>query len=1138
MQIQRLEICNIASIEKAAIDFTQPPLNNSDVFLITGETGAGKTTILDSICLALFNTTPRLSKGSYIKVQNNDDNLTLNDSRQLMRRDTGWAYVKLDFIGIDGCEYQAYWSVQRGTKKKATSAMDPIEWSLENITGKKTYTGRGNKCEDVKDAVSKAVGLDFAQFCRTTMLAQGEFTEFLKSDEAKKAEILEKIADFSEYRRIGQRVHEIYTAKKKLKERAEKAAQDNGLSEEQLKELKKRIEDLEEEIKGVDNEIQTRTTKRDWIKTNKDLETEKDKISQDYNDAVQATTTDEYKKHNADIHDWRSTIQVRANIDAWNKALLGIERQNQEIVKISNDYSELLGAVEFNRQKLEESNKLASELKTWIDGHSANDKVYANSQTLTLNLEQIGDYRFKIELENKNIKDKEELIQKKLEPEREQADKALEKAKEEYKKLGDDIEKLQKEVEGLQLQELRDEKTKVAGIPSKVETAKDYIEQWKQDIKAYKERVENHNKKFEEIQYKKEQYDGQKQPIIEAQVKANTLEEVYKKQLTSIDDWAREARRNLKEGDVCPVCRQSIGNELPHEDILSNLVQESRDNFNNADEKYKNLVQEHNKLEAEIKGLEKVYKKDDQDIKDDQSVSRSARRVRSAVAEFVITISEDVTDEIPSDISAQLDSVANNAQERLSQLEEQIRKGKDKEDKLKEMRQKQTSLQNKINDILTPDFNRKKDSVQEAVSNIDKYKNNIQTFKEQLENAEGVVTKYLERDVWDKDPKSYAKKLGEDAALYHTNTQKYNELKQDINGLKQSQNLVSESQKQATASLPQLKVVGLGTVKQIDDLPVKMTGIASSAVTAATLKKQNEKILTEKKPEIDSFLNENSSISMERLNELNSYSQQQISVMENSVKGINEKVNDKKRDLKNVSDRIDKHNESKPELSDDDTLDSLNASIGQLTDKNDKNKQKLGADKKELEEDDKKKKQQGEKVKKAKKASQEYERWASLDSLIGNPDGKKFMIIAQCYLMDSLLDSANQYLKKLAPRYKLLSVPEKLYLSVEDSYQGYATRSTDSLSGGEGFLVSLALALALADVGQSLAVDTLFIDEGFGTLSGTPLTNAINTLRTLHSHAGRHVGIISHLRDVKESISTQILVKQEGTSSCSTIEII
>ena len=174
----------------------------------------------------------------------------------------------------------------------------------------------------------------------------------------------------------------------------------------------------------------------------------------------------------------------------------------------------------------------------------------------------------------------------------------------------------------------------------------------------------------------------------------------------------------------------------------------------------------------------------------------------------------------------------------------------------------------------------------------------------------------------------------------------------------------------------------------------------------------------------------------------------------------------------------------------------------------------------------------------ADRARDEYDRWQRVNFYLGDANGTRFQKIAQSYILGSLLNSANVYLRRLAPRYTLIAVPGTLYISLEDAYQGFATRGTDSLSGGESFLVSLALALALADIGDTLSVDTLFIDEGFGTLSGQALTGAINTLRTLHSQSGRHVGVISHVEEVKAGIPVQIQVVQEGNSSSSRIMVV
>lgn len=158
--------------------------------------------------------------------------------------------------------------------------------------------------------------------------------------------------------------------------------------------------------------------------------------------------------------------------------------------------------------------------------------------------------------------------------------------------------------------------------------------------------------------------------------------------------------------------------------------------------------------------------------------------------------------------------------------------------------------------------------------------------------------------------------------------------------------------------------------------------------------------------------------------------------------------------------------------------------------------------------------------------------------LVGDSTGKKFRQIAQSYVLSSLISSANSYLRTLTDRYTLKVVPGTFVILMEDAYQGYATRAASTISGGESFLVSLSLALALSDIGQQLAVDILFIDEGFGTLSGEPLQNAVNTLKTLHRKAGRRVGIISHVEELREKIPVQIRVNQEGMSSVSRIEVV
>lgn len=158
----------------------------------------------------------------------------------------------------------------------------------------------------------------------------------------------------------------------------------------------------------------------------------------------------------------------------------------------------------------------------------------------------------------------------------------------------------------------------------------------------------------------------------------------------------------------------------------------------------------------------------------------------------------------------------------------------------------------------------------------------------------------------------------------------------------------------------------------------------------------------------------------------------------------------------------------------------------------------------------------------------EADRWESLNKLLGSANGDKLRRIAQSLILSSLTDSANRYMATLAPRYRLKVTPGSFNILVEDAYQGYASRPASTVSGGESFLVSLALALALSDIGPSLSVDTLFIDEGFGTLSGDALRYALDTLSTLRDSTNRRVGVISHVSELRERIDVHIDVSRSG----------
>ena len=202
MKLKKLILKNLASIEDASVDFSEGPLAAENLFLICGETGTGKTTLLDAVCLALYGKTPRFDAS---RKKKKDDAVLVgtfqaDDVLQTVRQGASEACAELSFRGNDGHDYLARWSAEawrRGPNKGRLKKCDRV-WIDLSAHGFEIQGKNG-----LDERISTAIGLDFPQFLRTSMLAQGEFTRFLHADDDEKAAILEKLTDTSRFSDIG-----------------------------------------------------------------------------------------------------------------------------------------------------------------------------------------------------------------------------------------------------------------------------------------------------------------------------------------------------------------------------------------------------------------------------------------------------------------------------------------------------------------------------------------------------------------------------------------------------------------------------------------------------------------------------------------------------------------------------------------------------------------------------------------------------------------------------------------------------------------------------------------------------------------------------------------------------------------------
>ena len=207
MRILKIGGKNLASLAgEFGVDFEQEPLASTGLFAISGPTGAGKSTLLDALCLALYDATPRLLKvaGRNYLTDVGAETVSTQDTRTLLRRGTAEGYAEVDFVGNDGASYRARWSVRR-SRTKAEGALQPTMMSLHLLPALQPIGGTKT---EVKAEIEKRIGLSFEQFTRAVLLAQNEFSAFLKSEDNERGELLETLTGSTIYTEISMRAFE------------------------------------------------------------------------------------------------------------------------------------------------------------------------------------------------------------------------------------------------------------------------------------------------------------------------------------------------------------------------------------------------------------------------------------------------------------------------------------------------------------------------------------------------------------------------------------------------------------------------------------------------------------------------------------------------------------------------------------------------------------------------------------------------------------------------------------------------------------------------------------------------------------------------------------------------------------------
>ena len=620
MKLQKLIIHNIASIEDAVIDFEAQPLAGSEVFLITGKTGAGKSTILDAICLALFADTPRLENTQMQgKTKDVDSKLELDDTRQLMRRNTGEAYVSLTFTGSNAIHYEAQWKVWR-SRNKPTGNLQGKSWSLKNLdTG---YTI--DKDVQTRAEMKAAIGLDFNQFCRTTLLAQGEFTKFLNSKDDEKAAILEKITGVDIYAKVGKKVFEVTGQKEQLWKDAKQQVEGiRTLSDGEVAAKKEEIAGIDAQYKVLKDSVDVDRAKLQWIKTDWDLAKAIDKATEEHKQAQSVVDSDDFKTKELLVRQWNTTIDARSWLTAKKGAESSKVQQQKALSALEADYVGVLSGYAFSEQEKQQTEADIKAITALIETEKDKHKVYENGQTIAGYMSTIADGRKKIAASQTAIANENKALTEELKP-------AFDKAQETYRKQEAEINEQEKALVALNLGGLRTQRDKNKELIQNIGIAFDRIDLLDKERKRKQETSASLEGTRVETEKKQKALELMEPQIHDAKVKMEDRKEMLDKQSDTINKFAKTLRQKLHIGDICPVCRQKIKSELPHEDELAKLVRGLSDAFNEAETAYKKLVDERNRLEAEVKTAAKNYQTSKEAFDKDKSVETAEQRVVAA----------------------------------------------------------------------------------------------------------------------------------------------------------------------------------------------------------------------------------------------------------------------------------------------------------------------------------------------------------------------------------------------------------------------------------------------------------------------------------------------------------------------------
>lgn len=1033
MKILRVHIRNLNSLRgEHRIDFTAPPLADHSLYAIVGPTGAGKTTILDAITLALYGQTER-NKSEVDRKDGSGTVLTYGE---------GECLAELEYeIVVNGKteRFRSAWTRQRAHKKpdgNLTASKHSISQFDPHAPGENQWTILATKKREVAEKTQEIVGLDYERFVRSVMLTQGDFARFLKSDAGNKAEILEKITGTEIYRDLSVAAFTRAKLARDAHERATEAlATMPPLSTEDRQRLDEQIITRKTEIKALKKSLALSVSQLGLYDTLRLLrakasaaKAENERLEKAF---VAAAEDRDLLAKSDELQPLRADLEAETRLDTTTKQL-----------------SADLATTEVQQKELEAA--VAQAIKAIVEAQDKLNVYYEKLPVREKKFAAVADLEREITAALRDL----ELDEKR----RLSAENSLKERRQKQSEISRAVAMIRRELAGMEPGQIWDlqagydgsipfDTTKLEALDQRIRNKKlagriaaetTLAQQTKTDLSAATATVAVAEKSFTEAE----------ENLADRRLVLNNLR---------LSAGLAEHKQNLKPGEECPVCGATKHPALENfEPVTDSAIARTNADVNKALDT----------VEAGRQSLKTARQ-------NETALNSRHNSLEALIGELTTQLGPDTPVENEALDVLQIQRISF-ADKLLKDTAEQAR-----------LRRLQTKL---------PGLTALETELGTVATRVGELETELETVTTVLAAADKMVAEKRAKikaevgDLTAEQCRELTRKKKDDLTAKFAAAEKGEvDQKGRLSALVSRQTVLTEQSRKLVTELTAVRA--------------RLTeGLAERNLTPAGARQ--------------TLLSETESLHLRaRLNRLATERATATTVSQNLAK------------------ETDAAEKSVAELPDQDALeknrDQSEFKVSEVD-------RLIGAIELQIRQDDERIGATAEKRKQLEGLQKEMNRWTIMSKLIGSADGKKFRSYAQAITLQRLIDVGNGHLSSISPRYRMeYAVPaagtgENLEIIICDTYHDENKRTMATLSGGETFLISLALALGLSDLasGKNL-IQSLFIDEGFGTLDGKTLEKAMTTLEQLRDQ-GKTIGLISHVASLRERIYCQIQLEPVG----------